>query len=259
MAQNTQAVDFDFGLNGKVALITGGAAGIGAAISDAYAAKGVALAIIGRNRQAAEGKAAELSAKGAKARAYVCDVSSQSDVETMVKAVNADFGRIDILVNNAGVVELGLAEDLDLASWQKTLDINLTGSFLTAQAVGRLMIKAGGGKIINIASQAGSVAIVEHVAYCTSKFAMIGMTKTLALEWGQYGITANTISPTVVLTAMGKKAWAGEKGKAMKAQIPTGRFAEPEEIAAAAIFLASDGADMINGTDILVDGGFTTK
>jgi NAD(P)-dependent dehydrogenase (short-subunit alcohol dehydrogenase family) len=121
------------------------------------------------------------------------------------------------------------------------------------------MIAQGGGRIVNLASQAGTVAIEEHVAYCASKFAVVGMTKTLALEWGRHGITVNSISPTVVLTELGKKAWAGEKGERAKAQIPTGRFAEPEEVAAAAVFLASDAAAMINGADLLVDGGYTVR
>jgi len=125
--------------------------------------------------------------------------------------------------------------------------------------VGKSMIENGSGKIINIASQAGTVAIPDHVAYCASKFAIIGMTKTMALEWGQHGITVNTISPTVVLTELGKKAWEGPKGEALKQQIPTGRFAEPEEIAAAAIFLASDATNMINGADLIIDGGFTIQ
>jgi NAD(P)-dependent dehydrogenase (short-subunit alcohol dehydrogenase family) len=162
-------------------------------------------------------------------------------------------------VNSAGIVDLAPAEAISLTAWQRTLDINLTGSFLVAQAVGRRMIASGGGAIINLASQAGSVAIDGHVAYCASKFGVIGLTKTLALEWGRHGITVNSISPTVVLTDLGKKAWEGPKGDAMKAQIPMGRFAEPEENAAAAVFLASPGARMINGADLVVDGGFTVK
>lgn len=254
-----QDVDLNFSLAGKVALITGGSTGIGAAIADAFAQKGANIAIVGRNEKAATDKAAALADAGGKARAFACDVARNDEVAAMVAAVHAAFGRIDILVNNAGVATLAPAEDLDLDDWQKTLDVNLTGSFLVAQAVGRLMIKAGGGKIINISSQAGSVAIAEHIAYCASKFALIGVTKTLALEWGRHGITVNSISPTVVLTDLGRKAWAGEKGEAMKALIPTGRFAEPQEVAAAAVFLASNGADMINGADLVVDGGYTVK
>jgi NAD(P)-dependent dehydrogenase (short-subunit alcohol dehydrogenase family) len=170
------------------------------------------------------------------------------------------MGGIDILVNSAGIVDLAPAEDISLAAWDRTLAVNLTGSFLMAQAVGRAMIARGkGGRIVNLASQAGSVAIEGHVAYCASKFAIIGVTRTLALEWGRHGITVNSISPTVVLTDLGRKAWDGPKGEAMKALIPTGRFAEPHEIASAAVFLASDEAAMINGADLLVDGGYTVK
>jgi len=121
------------------------------------------------------------------------------------------------------------------------------------------MLKVGKGKIINLASQAASVALTDHVAYCASKFGVLGVTKVLASEWGGRGINVNSVSPTVVLTELGKKAWAGEKGDAHKAQIPVGRFAEPEEVAAAVIFLASDGADMVNGADLVVDGGFTIR
>ena len=144
-----------------------------------------------------------------------------------------DVRDLVVQVRGAGIVDLAPAEELSLSAWQRTLDINLTGSFLVAQAVGRLMIARGSGRIINMASQAGTVAIYEHVAYCASKFGVIGLTKTLAAEWGKHGVTVNSISPTVVLTELGKTAWAGEKGEAAIKQIPSGRFAEPVEIAAA--------------------------
>jgi NAD(P)-dependent dehydrogenase (short-subunit alcohol dehydrogenase family) len=248
-------LDFDFGLGGRVALVTGAASGIGAAIATAYATKGARVAVVDMNLEAAEAQAAGLEG----AQAFRCDVTDPASVEAVVAEVLSAMGWIDILVNSAGIVDLAPAEEISLRSWQRTLDVNLTGSFLMAQAVGRAMIRQGGGKIVNLASQAGSVAIDQHVAYCASKFAVIGMTKTLALEWGRHGITVNSLSPTVVLTELGRRAWDGPKGEAMKAQIPTGRFAEPEEIAAAAVFLASSGADMINGADLLVDGGYTVK
>jgi D-threitol dehydrogenase (NAD+) len=249
------SLDFDFPLSGKTALVTGAASGIGAAIAEALAAKSVRVAVVDLNEEAARAKAQTLSG----AMAMACNVADPASVARAVAAVAADFGRIDILVNSAGIVDLAPAEDISLMAWQRTIDINLTGSFLMAQEVGRRMIAQGGGRIINLASQAGSVAIDQHVAYCASKFGVVGLTKTLALEWGQHGITVNSISPTVVLTDLGKAAWAGPKGDAMKAQIPTGRFAEPCEIAAAAVFLASEAAGMINGADLLIDGGFTVK
>lgn len=250
-------MDFDFPLTDRVALVTGAASGIGEAIARAYASKGAKVALCDLDREQAQKTA---DATQGVARAYHCDVADAGSVRDCVDKVTADFGRIDILVNSAGIVDLAPAEDLDANVWRRTLDINLTGSFLVAQAVANVMIgQGGGGKIINMASQAGSVAIEGHIAYCASKFGVIGMTKTMALEWGRHGICVNSISPTVVLTELGRKAWAGPKGEAMKAQIPAGRFAEPEEIAAAAVYLASEGASMINGADLLIDGGYTVK
>jgi NAD(P)-dependent dehydrogenase (short-subunit alcohol dehydrogenase family) len=154
---------------------------------------------------------------------------------------------------------LAPAESTDVQTWEKTIAVNLSGTFYMSQAVGKIMLEKRSGKIINLASQAGSVALTDHVAYCASKFGVIGVTKVLASEWANRGINVNSISPTVVLTELGKKAWAGQKGEDLKKLIPVGRFALPEEIAAAAIFLASSGADMINGADLLIDGGYTIR
>jgi NAD(P)-dependent dehydrogenase (short-subunit alcohol dehydrogenase family) len=237
-------------------MVTGAASGIGAAIAEAFAEKGARVALVDLNGEAAQARAAALP----DAVGYGCNVADADRVEATVLAVRDEFGAIDILVNSAGIVALAPAEEFSDRAWQQTIEVNLTGTFLMARAAGRLMIAAGrGGRIINLASQAGSVAIENHVAYCASKFGVIGVTKTLALEWGRYEITVNSISPTVVLTDLGRQAWSGSKGEAMKALIPSGRFAEPEEIAAAAVFIASSEAAMINGADLLVDGGYTIR
>ena len=188
-----------------------------------------------------------------------CDVTDDVSVNAAVASVQRELGTIDILVNSAGVAILAPAEDLPLAAWDATLAVNLTGAFRMCQVVGRIMLEQGHGKVINLASQAASVALTEHAAYCASKFGLVGLTKVLASEWAGRGVTANTISPTVVLTDLGRKAWAGEKGEQLKTQIPTGRFAYPNEIAAAAVYLASSAADMVNGADLLVDGGYTIR
>ncbi|MEO3795119.1 GolD/DthD family dehydrogenase [Nonomuraea sp. B10E15] len=249
-------LDLTFGLQGKVALVTGGASGIGAAIAATYAAKGARVAVVDIDHEAAGSKAKELGAGHA---GFACDVADPDAVRSATGAVVDAFGRIDILVNSAGVAILAPAEELDVNAFDRTIDINLKGTFLMCRDVGRHMLAAGSGKIINMASQAATVALDQHAAYCASKFGVVGLSKVLASEWAGRGVTVNTISPTVVLTDLGRKAWEGPKGDALKAQIPAGRFARPEEIAATALFLASDGADMINGADILVDGGYTIR
>jgi NAD(P)-dependent dehydrogenase (short-subunit alcohol dehydrogenase family) len=251
----TRSAALDFSLFGKVAVITGGASGIGSAIVDAYVHQGATVVVLDR----AVGAAAQLVSEGTAAAAIACDVTDEQSVAEAVEAVIAEFSSIDILVNSAGVAVLGPAEELALDAWDRTMSVNLRGAFLMSQQVGRVMINQGRGTVISIASQAASVALEGHVAYCASKAGLVGMTKVLALEWAGRGVTANTISPTVVLTELGRTAWENPKGEALKAQIPTGRFALPEEIAATAVFLASDAATMINGADLLVDGGYTIR
>ena len=256
MAGTAPELDLTFRLDGKVALVTGGASGIGAAITETFVTKGARVAIADVNEDAAQHHADTM---GNHSAAFVCDVSDPDSVAAAVAAIIDTFGRIDVLVNSAGVVQLAPAEELSLSAWNTTMSINLTGTFLMSQTVGHHMLQHGRGKILNLASQAGSVALDQHVAYCASKFGVIGLSKVLASEWAGRGVTVNTISPTVVLTELGRKAWNGPKGDAMKELIPTGRFAYPEEIAATALFLASDAADMINGADILIDGGYTIR
>jgi NAD(P)-dependent dehydrogenase (short-subunit alcohol dehydrogenase family) len=250
------SVDLDFRLNGKVAVITGGASGIGAAIASAFATKGARIAVADLAESGAVAAALALATESC---GYGCDVSDPESVGQTVDAIVDDFGQIDILVNSAGIVMLAPAEELPLQAWDSTINVNLKGTFLMCQSVGTRMLASGGGAIINMASQAATVALEQHVAYCASKFGVVGVSKVLAAEWGGRGVRVNTISPTVVLTELGHKAWDGPKGDALKKLIPSGRFAYPDEIAAAAVFLASDAAEMINGADLLIDGGYTIK
>jgi NAD(P)-dependent dehydrogenase (short-subunit alcohol dehydrogenase family) len=254
MSEST--IDLNFRLDGRVALVTGGASGIGAAIAAAFAAKGARIAVVDLNESGALDAAAAL---GDDSRGFRCDVADPESVTATVDAVAKTLDRIDILVNSAGIVMLAPAEELSLDAWDATIDVNLKGTFLMCQTVGNRMLAAGRGAIINMASQAATVALDQHVAYCASKFGVVGLSKVLAAEWAGRGVRVNTISPTVVLTELGHKAWDGPRGDALKKLIPTGRFAYPNEIAAAAVFLASDAAAMINGADLLIDGGFTIK
>jgi len=239
-----------------VVVVTGGASGIGAAIASMVAQKGAVVAVLDMARAPAEQVAEEL---GEHAVPFVVDVTNPDSVDGAISAVTKHFGRIDVLFHSAGIVALDPAESVTTQDWYRQIDVNLSGTFLVNQAAGKVMLQMGRGKIINMASQAGSIALHHHAAYCASKWGVIGLSKVLAAEWAGRGVTVNTISPTVVMTAMGKKAWAGQKGEDLKKLIPVGRFAEPEEIAAAAIFLASDASDMINGADLVIDGGYTIQ
>ena len=248
--------DTNFSLDDKVALITGGAAGIGFAIASLYHAKGAKIILADLSptvREAAERLGSD------RMEPVVGDVTLAADREKVVQAGLKKFGKIDILVNNAGLALLELAVEVKESSWDKTLDLNLRVPFFLSQLVGREMIKQGSGKIVNIASQAGMIALERHVAYMASKAAIIGITKVLAVEWAKHNVQVNAISPTVTLTELGKKAWAGEVGEEFKRKLPAGRFADPDEIAACALFLASDAANMITGSNLVIDGGYTIQ
>ena len=252
----TDVSDLRVDLTGKVAVITGGGSGIGTAIAERYRASGAVVVIVDRDLAAAQRVVSRL---GGGASAAECDVTSSASVREAVERIVASHGRIDLLINCAGIARLAPAEELTDAAWASTLAVNLTGTYLMSREVGARMLAQGGGKIINLASQAGTVALPGHAAYCASKAGVIGLTRVLALEWAGRGVTANTISPTVVLTPLGISAWDNPAGEAHMAEIPVGRFAMPDEIAAVAAFLASRAADMINGADLVVDGGFTIR
>lgn len=243
-----------FDLTGRCAVITGGAAGIGLACATLLAERGARVALLDRDPAVAD-VAASL---GAGHLGIAVDLSQIGQIQTTIGTVFEHFQRLDYLINSAGVVLLDEAIDVSESAWDTTLDINLKASFFVAQACARHMLANGGGRIVNLASQAAVIGLDRHVAYCASKAAIVGMTKVLAMEWAPH-INVNAISPTIVETALGKKAWAGEVGEKAKLQIPAGRFAQPEEIAGLALYLLSDAAQMVTGANMVIDGGYSIQ
>ena len=248
----------DLDLTGKVAIVVGGAGGIGEATAQMYAHKGAKVVIA--DCKDTVGEVADKLAKdyGCESFGFQFDVTDQASVEAMVAAVVEKFGRIDVLANMPGYVELESAEKIGIDVVQKQIDINAVGVFRVTQAVANQMIAQGeGGKIVCVTSQADFIAINKHVGYTMSKAALVGMIKVLALEWAKFGININGVAPTVVNTYMGERAWQGKVKTDMIEKIPAHRFAETDEIAAAVLFLSCDEANMITGEDLVVDGGFT--
>jgi NAD(P)-dependent dehydrogenase (short-subunit alcohol dehydrogenase family) len=236
-----------------VVVVTGAAAGIGHKTAELFAEAGGTLALIDR----AESVTEVATSLGSKHGGWVVDVTDAGSVAAAAKDILTRFGRVDVLVNNAGIGPLAPAEDFPLETWDKTIAVNLTGPFLIARAFASDMLKRKSGRIINLASQAAVIGIAGHLAYCASKAGIIGMTNCMALEWAPMGVTVNALSPTVVETELGLSGWAGEVGVRARAAIPTRRFAKPAEIAAAIMYLASTEAAMINGANVLIDGGYT--
>lgn len=254
MSADSLERDFD----GRTALVTGGAGGIGLAIARQLAEGGARVVLVDLERQALDVAAASL-AEPRHHLALAVDVTRPEGVEQAVATVLEATGRIDILVNSAGVALLEPAGEVSEAAWERTLAVNLTAPLLLAQSVAPAMRRQRHGRIINLASQASVVALRRHAAYCASKAGLVGLTRVLALEWASDGITVNAISPTVVDTPLGRKAWAGQVGEAMRALIPTGRFAQPEEVARLAVFLAGTHAGMLTGENIVIDGGYSIQ
>ncbi len=243
-----------FDLTGRCAVITGGAAGIGLACATLLAERGARVALLDRDPAVVQ----VATRLGTGHLGIAVDLSQISQVQHTIDQVFEHFQRLDYLINSAGIVLLDKAIDVSESAWDSTLDINLKASFFVAQACAKHMLAQGGGRIVNLASQAAVIGLDRHVAYCASKAAIVGMTKVLAMEWAPQ-INVNAISPTIVETALGKKAWAGEVGERAKSQIPAGRFAQPEEIAGLALYLLSDAAQMITGANMMIDGGYSIQ
>lgn len=244
-------------LENRVAVVTGAARGIGREISLTLAGCGYAVAL--NDLSVPEGTLEELQRRKARTLSLPGDVSDERAVRGMVEAAMAEFGRVDVLVNNAGISQITPAEETTLADWQRVLEVNLTGSFLTSREFGKEMLRRGEGSIVNISSVAGLLGIADRAAYNASKHALIGLTRTLAAEWGGRGVRVNAVCPGWVKTEMDEEdqAGGGYTDEDIKGRTPMGRFAKPEDIAQAVAFLADpEQSGYVNGHTLSVDGGW---
>jgi NAD(P)-dependent dehydrogenase (short-subunit alcohol dehydrogenase family) len=221
---------------------------------------GAHVVVTGRTKSELEEVCSEIERLGKRTLWIQMDVRHKTDAQKMVDRVVDAFGRIDILVNNAGISHVLPAVDHTEEIWDAIIDTNLKGVFLCSQAVGRQMIEQKRGNIVNISSQTGTIGLLNHVAYCASKAGVDLVTKVLALEWAPHNIRVNAVAPTAISTPMTDKVFADPEVRAgVTSRIPLGRFGNPEEVAGAVIFLASEAASMITGHILLVDGGWTAQ
>ena len=249
-----------FDLHGQVALVTGAARGIGHACALALAHAGADIVLGLHDGNSATELAAEIEGMGRRALRLQMDVTSLKEIRTAVDAAIKHFGRLDILVNNTGLGPSNLAENVREEDFDFTLAVNLKGTFFVSQEVGKVMIKQKYGRIINLSSQAGFVALPTESVYCMTKAAINHLTKCLAVEWAQHNITVNAVAPTFINTpgtanALEDKAFRAD----VLSKIPLGRLGEPMEVAGAVVFLASPAASLITGDTLLIDGGWTAK
>ena len=262
MPDTAAATDYpSFSLDGRVALVTGASRGIGRALALALAAAGADVVLGVRDRAVGDELAAEITATGRRAHVELLDVTVPDQISAAVAGAVAALGSIDILVNNAGLGPENLAEDVTEADFDLTCAVNLKGTFFVSQAVGRQMIAQGHGRIINLGSQAGFVALPGESVYCMTKAAISHLTKCLAVEWGPHGITVNAVAPTFIVTP-GTAPVLDDP--VMKADIldriaALHRVGDPMDVAGAVVFLASPAASLITGHTILIDGGWTAR
>ncbi|MCL4395037.1 MAG: glucose 1-dehydrogenase [Chloroflexi bacterium] len=248
-----------FSLSDKVAIVTGGGRGIGRAIALGFAEAGADVVVTARTTSEVEQVAGEISTIGRRSLPLTVDVSQRNQVETLVAQTLATFGKIDILVNNAGISPAYVrAENLSEEDWDRIIAVNLKGTFLCCQTVGRVMIEQQRGKIINMLSAGAHVALPRLVAYCATKGGGEMITKTLAVEWAKHNIQVNAIAPAYVATDFTTGLRTNQKiYENLMARSPVGRMAEPQEIVGAAIFLAADSSSYVSGTTVMVDAAWT--
>jgi NAD(P)-dependent dehydrogenase (short-subunit alcohol dehydrogenase family) len=246
--------------DGKTALITGASKGLGRAMALALAEEGAQVALVSRNRPLLENVAGEVSAAGGKAAVFVADVSREEDVVRLEKEVSSSLGRVQILVNNAGINVRKNITDFTFEEWNRVMGANVDSTFLMCRAFVPHMKGTGYGRILNMTSIMSHVSLPGRTAYSASKAAMLGITRALALELAMDGVTVNGISPGPFGTEMNTALMQNpELNAQFLASIPVGRWGRPEEVGALAVYLCSEEAGFITGTDILIDGGWTAR
>lgn len=250
-----------FRLDGRVALITGAGKGLGEHIAGAFAEAGAHVVAVGREGAALERVASEIRRSGMLITPMVSDVLHTEGLSRFVLEVEEKVGPVDILVNNAGTNIQQDAVDVDEASWDQVLDLNLKATFFLSQAVGKRMLDSGRpGRIINIASQIGAVGFYKRSAYAASKGGLVQMSKVMALEWAPHGIRVNCVGPTFIDSPLAREMMSDPViADEVMRRLPIGRLGQASEVAAATVFLATDGADLITGHHLLVDGGWTAQ